>query len=116
MLRLSEIKLPLDHPESALEAAVRARLSELGVPDDGLVRYTVFRRAHDARKRADIKLTYIVDVEVADEAAALKRIADVPHCGLTPDMTYRFVAKAPAQLATPRPVVIGMGPCGLSRG
>ena len=116
MLRLSEIKLPLDHPESALEAAVRARLAELGVARDGLIRYTVFRRAHDARKRADIKLTYIVDVEVTDEPAALKRLADVPHCGLTPDMSYKFVAKAPAQLSTPRPVVIGMGPCGLFAG
>src|SRR5258708_23099569 len=116
MLRLSEIKLPLDHPESVLEAAVRARLAELGVGDDGLIRYTVFRRAHDARKRTDIKLTYIVDVEVKDEAAALKRLADVPHCAVTPDMTYRFVAKAPAQLTSPRPVVIGMGPCGLFAG
>ncbi|MGF6464844.1 NAD(P)/FAD-dependent oxidoreductase [Paraburkholderia youngii] len=116
MLRLSEIKLPLDHPESALEAAIRARLADLGVARDGLIRYTVFRRAHDARKRADIKLTYIVDVEVKDEAAALKRLADVPHCGVTPDMSYKFVAKAPAQLSTPRPVVIGMGPCGLFAG
>ncbi|MBB5511260.1 NAD(P)/FAD-dependent oxidoreductase [Paraburkholderia atlantica] len=116
MLRLSEIKLPLDHPESALGAAIRARLADLGVARDGLVRYTVFRRAHDARKRADIKLTYIVDVEVKDEAAALKRLADVPHCGVTPDMSYKFVAKAPAQLSTPRPVVIGMGPCGLFAG
>lgn len=116
MLRLSEIKLPLDHPDSALEAAVRARLAELGVAANGLIRYTVFRRAHDARKRADIKLTYIIDVEVTDEAAALKRLAEVPHCGVTPDMTYRFVAKAPAQLATLRPVVIGMGPCGLFAG
>ncbi|MBC8740883.1 NAD(P)/FAD-dependent oxidoreductase [Paraburkholderia sp. UCT31] len=116
MLRLSEIKLPLDHPESALEAAIRARLTELGVARDGLIRYTVFRRAHDARKRADIKLTYIVDVEVKDEGAALKRLADVPHCGATPDMRYKFVAAAPAQLSTPRPVVIGMGPCGLFAG
>ncbi|MGF6858036.1 NAD(P)/FAD-dependent oxidoreductase [Paraburkholderia sp. CI3] len=116
MLRLSEIKLPLDHPESALEAAIRARLMELGVARDGLIRYTVFRRAHDARKRADIKLTYIVDVEVKDEGAALKRLADVPHCGVTPDMSYKFVAEAPAQLSTQRPVVIGMGPCGLFAG
>ena len=116
MLRLSEVKLPLDHPESDLEAAVRARLAELGVAADGLIRYTVFRRAHDARKRADIKLTYIVDVEVTDEAAALKRLADVPHCGVTPDMAYRFVAKAPAQMTALRPVVIGMGPCGLFAG
>ncbi|OAJ54272.1 NAD(P)/FAD-dependent oxidoreductase [Paraburkholderia ginsengiterrae] len=116
MLRLSEIKLPLDHPESALEAAVLERLAELGVAANGLIRYTVFRRAHDARKRADIKLTYIVDVEVTDEAPALKRLADVPHCGVTPDMAYRFVTKAPAQLGALRPVVIGMGPCGLFAG
>ncbi|KGC03663.1 MULTISPECIES: NAD(P)/FAD-dependent oxidoreductase [Burkholderia] len=116
MLRLSEIKLPLDHPDSALEAAIRARLAELGVAADGLLRYTVFRRAHDARKRADIKLTYIVDVEVADEAAALKRIAGKPHCGVTPDMTYHFVTKAPEHADFLRPVVIGMGPCGLFAG
>ena len=116
MLRLSEVKLPLDHAENDLEAAVRARLADLGVAADGLVRYTVFRRAHDARKRSDIKLTYIVDVEVKDEAAVRKRIAGKPHCGVTPDMTYRFVAQAPEHTTRPRPVVIGMGPCGLFAG
>ncbi|WP_174909861.1 NAD(P)/FAD-dependent oxidoreductase [Burkholderia diffusa] len=116
MLRLSELKLPLDHPESALEAAIHARLAELGVPADGLLRYTVFRRAHDARKRADIKLTYIVDVEVKDEAAVLPRLAGTPHCGVTPDMAYHFVTKAPEHANFLRPVVIGMGPCGLFAG
>lgn len=116
MLRLSEIKLPLDHPESALEAAIRARLTELGVAADELLRYTVFRRAHDARKRSDIKLTYIVDLEVKDEAAALERIAGKPHCGKTPDMAYHFVTKAPERADFLRPVVIGMGPCGLFAG
>lgn len=116
MLRLSEVKLPLDHAASELDDAVRARLAELGVPADGLVRYTVFRRAHDARKRSDIKLTYIVDVEVKDEAAARKRLASVPHCAVTPDMAYRFVTKAPEHTAGLRPVVIGMGPCGLFAG
>ncbi|KVL50589.1 hypothetical protein WT01_30725 [Burkholderia cepacia] len=116
MLRLSEIKLPLDHPESALEAAIRARLAELGVAADELLRYTVFRRAHDARKRADIKLTYIVDVEVANEAAAIERLAGKPHCGVTPDMAYHFVTKAPEHGNFLRPVVIGMGPCGLFAG
>ncbi|WP_199031736.1 NAD(P)/FAD-dependent oxidoreductase [Ralstonia sp. ASV6] len=116
MLRLSEVKLPLDHAEDDLEAAVLARLADLGVAADGLVRYTVFRRAHDARKRSDIKLTYIVDVEVKDEAAVRKRMAGTPHCGVTPDMTYRFVARAPEHMTRPRPVVIGMGPCGLFAG
>ncbi|MBN3724653.1 NAD(P)/FAD-dependent oxidoreductase [Burkholderia sp. Ac-20379] len=116
MLRLSEIKLPLDHAESDLEAAIRARLDELGVGAEALLRFNVFRRAHDARKRSDIKLTYIVDLEVENEAAALRQIAGKPHCGPTPDMAYRFVAKAPEHGTALRPVVIGMGPCGLFAG
>ncbi|MDR5780447.1 NAD(P)/FAD-dependent oxidoreductase [Caballeronia sp. LZ065] len=118
MLRLSEIKLPLDHPESAIEAAVIARLEEMGVAAKELVHFHVYRRAHDARKRADIKLTYIIDVELQDETPVLKRLASqpFPHCAPTPDMAYRFVAKAPAASTQLRPVVIGMGPCGLFAG
>jgi uncharacterized protein len=116
MLRLSEIKLPLEHSESELESAIRSRLALIHVPVDGLIRFTVFRRAHDARKRSDIKLTYIVDVDVKDEAAALPHLNDQPHCTVTPDMAYKFVAKAPASMSSPRPVVIGMGPCGLFAG
>ncbi|MEZ2354154.1 NAD(P)/FAD-dependent oxidoreductase [Caballeronia sp. RCC_10] len=118
MLRLSEIKLPLDHPESAIEPAVVARLAEIGVSADELVSFHVFRRAHDARKRSDIKLTYIIDVTLQDEASALQRLSrhPHPHCGVTPDMAYRFVAKAPERSNMLRPVVIGMGPCGLFAG
>jgi len=116
MLRLSEIKLPLEHSESELESAIRSRLALIHVPADDLIRYTVFRRAHDARKRSDIKLTYIVDVDVKDEAAALRYLNDQPHCSVTPDMAYKFVAKAPVSMTSPRPVVIGIGPCGLFAG
>ncbi|MGE8363623.1 NAD(P)/FAD-dependent oxidoreductase [Cupriavidus sp.] len=116
MLRLSEVKLPLDHAESDLKAAVLARLAEIGVKADGLTGFTVFRRAHDARKRSDIKLTYIIDIEVTDEAAAIQRMAGKPNWSVTPDMAYRFVAQAPAPGTALRPVVIGMGPCGLLAG
>jgi len=116
MLRLSEVKLPLDHVESDLEAAVRSHLAQIGVKGDGLVGFTVFRRAHDARKRDDIKLTYIIDIEVKDEAAAVKRMQRKPNWSVTPDMAYHFVAKAPEGGPKSRPVVIGLGPCGLLAG
>src|ERR1700712_1480930 len=116
MLRLSEIKLPVEHSESELESAIRSRLALIHIPADSLIRYTVFRRAHDARKRSDIKLTYIVDVDVKDEASALRYLNDQPHCSITPDMAYKFVAKAPEQMTSLRPVVIGVGPCGLFAG
>ncbi len=116
MLRLSELKLSLEHTEDDLDRAVRSALAQIGVKGDGLVQYTVFRRAHDARKRSDIKLTYIIDIEVKDEPAAIRRMAGKPNWSVTPDMAYRFVAQAPQGDTTPRPVVIGMGPCGLLAG
>jgi hypothetical protein len=113
MLRLTEIKLPLDHAPKALEAAVRARL---GLAGDGLRAVHVARRAWDARRRSDIHLVYSLDIEVADEAQLLARAARDPALGRvlgpTPDTRYRHVAHAPAA-GWQRPVVIGTGPCGI---
>ncbi len=106
MLRLTEIKLPLDHDEAALHDAAAARL---GTPAE---RLHVFRRGYDARKRSAIHLIYTLDVAVADEDGVLARLAGDPHVSRTPDMTYRHVARAPA-MPDCRPVVIGAGPCGL---
>ena len=112
LIRLTEVKLALAHPESALTGAV---LKKLGIPAAGLVKYTVFRRGYDARKPSSIHLIYTLNVEVRDEAAVLKRLKDDPHVGVSPDTSYKFVARAPQSL-TSRPVVIGTGPCGLFAG
>ena len=74
MLRLTEIKLPLDHAPEALEAAILKRL-EIAASD--LAGFTIFRRAHDARKRSAIFLIYTVDVEVKDEAGRLAKLANI---------------------------------------
>jgi len=113
MLRLTELRLPLDHDEAALRTAVLARL---GLADEELLGLTVFRRAHDARRKSAVVLIYTVDCELADEAAVLRRCAGDPHVRPSPDTRYRFVGHAPADFgagARPRPLVIGFGPCGL---
>ncbi|CAB1367633.1 NAD(P)/FAD-dependent oxidoreductase [Denitratisoma oestradiolicum] len=112
MLRLTEIKLPLDHAEAELRAAACARL---GVAESELLACRVFRRSVDARKKSAIALIYALDVEVANEAALLQRHRGDRTVMPTPDTSYRFVAQAPSSLAT-RPVVIGTGPCGLFAG
>ena len=112
MLRFTEIKLPLDHPESAIKAAI---LGRLGIPAEDLIRHVVFKRGVDARKKRDIRFTYTLDVEVRDEAAILERFKNDPHVKPAPDTSYHFVAQAPQNLAS-RPVVIGMGPAGLFAG
>jgi uncharacterized FAD-dependent dehydrogenase len=109
MLRLTEIKLPLDHPDSALKAAV---LKRLRIPAADLISFTVFRRGFDARKPTAINLIYTLDVELKNEAAVLRRAAGEKGIAPSPDTSYKFVARAPAKLET-RPVVIGTGPCGL---
>ncbi len=113
MLRITELRLPLTHPEAALRAAV---VSRLGVQDADLHAFMLFKRAYDARKKTAIQLIYTVDCEVEDEARVLARFAGDPHVRPAPDMRYRFVAQAPADFyATqrPRPLVVGFGPCGL---
>ncbi len=107
MLRLTELKLPLDHPEDALEGAILSRL-EIGKRD--LLRWSVFRRGYDARKPAAISLIYTIDFEARNEAALLKKRDR--NISPAPDTAYKFVAHAPAGLEE-RPVVIGAGPCGL---
>ncbi|MFB9216243.1 NAD(P)/FAD-dependent oxidoreductase [Vibrio sinaloensis] len=109
MIRLTEIKLPLDHEEEALTGAITKKL---GISEDQIISYNVFRRGYDARKKANILLIYTLDVIVENEAALLEQFVSDPHVKETPDMEYKFVAKVPENL-TERPVVIGFGPCGL---
>src|SRR5450830_1707691 len=113
MLRLNEVKLPLEHEEAALPAAILARL---GIAADDLLGYTVFKRSYDARKRSAVVLIYSLHVEVKNEAAVLARLGHDIHLMPAPDTDYKFVAGG-EQLAghtnEPRPIVIGTGPCGL---
>jgi len=110
MLRLTDVRLPLDHSEAELRTAI---LKELGIERQDLSSYSIFRRSFDARKRGAIALIYHLDVETTREAEILKRLK--PHVAPTPDTTYRLPTRAPENLAL-RPIVVGVGPCGLFAG
>ncbi|ARV20085.1 hypothetical protein AEP_03160 [Curvibacter sp. AEP1-3] len=135
MIRITELKLPLSalpveerrasdapseteadrapvaHPVKALQ---RLCAQALGIDVTAIASLQVFKRSFDARK-VDLLAVYIVDLSLADaslEAGLLARNAGHPHIGPTPDMSYRMVAQAPADLQE-RPVVVGFGPCGM---
>src|SRR5574337_333072 len=112
MLRLTGLKLPLDHDEAELTTAV---LQRLDISAAELAGYSVARRSHDARKRGAIALIYAVDVDTRCEAALLRRFADDPQVRPTPDTEYHFVTRAPPRIDH-RPLVVGFGPCGLFAG
>ena len=120
MLRLTEIKLPLDHAEEELRSSILKRLQ---IGDGDLLRVEIFKRSYDARKKGNIVLVYVVDVEVKNDRSHLKRFKKNPHILETPDMNYRPVIKTANSTSntnnnnntsiTDRPIVIGMGPCGI---
>lgn len=127
MLRLSELKIPLDdsidaaglgaarlkHP--ALESLI---CQTLGIAPAALAGWNVFKRSFDARRKP-IQMVHIVDVELAptvDETALLKKFREHPHIQPAPDMTWRMPVQVPGDWAPPRglrPVVVGFGPCGM---
>jgi uncharacterized protein len=112
-IRLTQIKLPIDHMPQAIDRAVQDRL---GVQADQIVQISIFRRGVDARKRSDVHFIYTLDVLTRDHRAVLAAVKQdaktVALIASTPDTTYRFVATAPERNFV-RPVVIGSGPCGL---
>jgi len=108
MLRITELKLPLEHQPEELQTAILARL---GIKPADLRSVTVYKRSYDARKSMMV-LTYIVDLDVANEAQLLAKFKDDLHVMPTPDTGYHFVGQAPAHLEH-RPIVVGFGPCGI---
>jgi uncharacterized FAD-dependent dehydrogenase len=74
MIRLTELKLPLDHPEDALPALI---VQTLGIQPAELLRHSIYKRSYDARKQK-LLLVYIADVEVAPTLVASRTSGVAP--------------------------------------
>ena len=127
MIRLSELKLPLDGAFDPPDTAYRPPLypptlapliaHTLGISMDAIADWKVFKRSFDARQK--LQVVYIVDVQLHDSSKAqqlLQQHAQHPHIQATPDMQWYPPVHAPADWATlsaVRPVVVGFGPCGM---
>jgi len=115
VLRLNELKLPLNHGDEDISLAV---IERLGISADELLDCSIFKRSYDARNKKQILLIYQLDLTLSPDTE--KSLLADPKTALvlkpTPDTRYQFVAKASAEFPEPeqqRPLVIGFGPCGL---
>ncbi|MDD5333305.1 MAG: NAD(P)/FAD-dependent oxidoreductase [Rhodoferax sp.] len=110
MIRLTELKLGLEHSAEDLNALIH---STLAVTAADVAQSSIFKRSIDARK-AELRVVYIVDVELSPglEATLLAKFSGNPHIFAAPDLAYHPVAQAPINFG-PRPVVVGFGPCGI---
>ncbi len=113
MIRITELRLPIEHAPEELEASI---LKRLGISSKDLVDFIVFKRSYDARKNIALAFIYTIDVSAKNEEAILTKFGHDQHVRPSPDTSYHFVAQANNQSGNPlpeRPVVIGFGPCGI---
>ncbi len=105
MLRINQLKLPIEHTQQDLEQKVMELLGILEVPEIMIV-----RRSVDARKKPELFFNYILDLRVRNQREVYK------HCNkkqvtIQNEMKYRFpISDYKGQV---RPIIVGMGPAGL---
>ncbi len=110
MIRVSEVKLPIEGNQKALEKKLAKALR---VPVEDIRAYRIFKRSLDARKKDNIHYVYVVDVEVKNEKKILEKNKD-KNISKTPDLDYKMPKGG--DLPEKRPIVVGFGPAGMFAG
>ena len=107
MLRINELKLPLDSNKNQL---IKAAAKELKTDPKNIIKLQIRKKAVDARKKDNVRFTYCVDVKLnISEAKVLKKAGK--KVSLAKVEKYQLPkAENPPQKP---PVIIGMGPAGL---
>lgn len=112
MIKLAQVKLPINHTEEDL---VKAIYKTLRIQKNQLKDYRLLKKSIDARKKQDIKYIYTMDVELEmdhkSELNLVKKIKN-PNVILSDTVYYNFKPTGTKELKQ-RPVVIGTGPAGL---
>ncbi len=102
MLRISNIKMPIEHDMSMIENKVCKLLK---VKSSNLINIEIFKKSLDSRKKHNIHFLYSIDVEIQNE----KNYAHLPNVRIAPETNYE-IPRVKSEL---RPVVVGSGPAGL---
>lgn len=106
MIRIQQVKLPIEHTEEDL--LIKAAES-LKVKKEEIKTLTVFRKSIDARKKDEIMFIYALDVELYNDIKISKRNNNVA-------VVEPFIYEAESTGEKPlnnRPVIVGSGPAGL---
>lgn len=107
MIRITDLKLPIDHKQHTLYEKVAKALH---ISVEAIQELQIFRRSLDARKKDNIHYVYVVDILVAQEQKILAKSKN-KQITKSPDLTYHLpTGKCDIKK---RPVVVGFGPAGL---
>ena len=107
MIKINEIKLPLDSDESELR---RAAAKALRCKETKIKSLSIVKKAVDSRKKDNIRFVYNVTVEVDSDEAAL--IAHAGNSKVEAAEPYRYEMPEIRRTSTLRPIIAGFGPAG----
>lgn len=105
MLRINQLKLPVEHTREQLERKVLKLLHLSKVPE-----IIIVRRSVDARKKPELYFNYILDIRVKNEKEVYRN-CDKKQVVLQEEKEYHFPVSG--YQGKIRPVIIGTGPAGL---
>ncbi len=104
MIRINNVKIPLDYDRETL---LRAAAKELRVEPKAIRSVSLFRRSVDARKKEQMHFICTLDAEVAvNENALLKKAKNAVRAA-----PYHY--ELPKWRGGAQPVVVGFGPAGM---
>lgn len=108
MIRIQEIKLPLEEDEEKLPFLAAKALK---IPAAEIKSLSIFRKSLDCRKKNDIKFIYAVEVEInGDEEKVLRKVHNPK---ITKAEQYVYTLPENRRKTDLRPVVVGFGPAGM---
>ena len=107
MIRINQVKLPVEHMTEALHKKVQEILKYKGSMDVEIV-----KRSLDARKKPQLFYVYMLDVTIPEqeERKLLKRCRSSQIQKVEP---VKYVFPVKHYEGQKRPVIVGMGPAGL---
>lgn len=108
MIRITQLKLPIDHKKQDISKKA-AKL--LRIPENQIEEIQIIRQSLDARHKKDLLFVYTIDLSVKKEAAVVKKVRNKNITRIEP-RSYSF-PKPGTEPLTHRPVIVGAGPAGL---
>lgn len=105
MLRINQLKLPVEHTKDDLLKKVKQLLRCRENPE-----VTIVKRSIDARKKPELYFNYILNVKIKNESDIYRR-CDKKQVQIYREIPYKFPVNS--YLGNVRPVIVGTGPAGL---
>ena len=107
MIHLNNIAVS---PDGGDAAALKEALRRLKLRREDLHSLRIARKSVDARDKGDVRLVYAVDAHLKQDEAAYLKCIQPKDAALTEEPLRLSIAP---KAHHPRPVVVGLGPCGL---